>query len=373
MSGRVSRPTTIWSVFAVVFAVLFAVVFAAAVGIGPAGEIEKAVLPVGSDVARADGEKPDMPAACAGDGTRCAQQLTVGSGLTLPTLANFPLAGSPGVTHALVVIHGAGRNEKSAFTSITNAAEKSGVLGSTLVLAPHFQADEDDPDSGEPVWTDDGWKQGDEAVSPQNGPSSFAVLDEIITMLADRNRFAGLRRITVVGHSAGGQYAQRYAAFGLAPNEVGGVDFDYVIGNPSSFVYFDPARPSPEGGGFAVPPSSECADYDSYKYGMQGRSGYTARLTADQAEANYVSRRVTIINGAEDTVDIGNLDTGCEADLQGVNRAVRGENFIRRIREKHPNAAHDRVVIDGVDHDKVALFESPLARRVLFGEAVGGG
>lgn len=197
-------------------------------------------------------------------------------------------------------------------------------------------------------------------------------MDEILTMLADRQRFANLRRITVAGHSVGGQFAQRYAAFGLAPNQLRDVAVDYVVANPSSFMYFDAARPTSGGSGFAEPAAPKCADYDSYKYGMRGRTGYAARLTPEQALATYASRRVTAINGADDTVDNGNLDTDCQANLQGPNRLVRGERFHQRMRQLAPGAPHDRIVVPGVDHDKEALYASAPVIKVLFGTAVPG-
>jgi hypothetical protein len=317
-------------------------------------------------VVRVASHKPAMPPSCGSNGERCEQELTLSSGGKIATLANFALAGSPEVTHALIVVHGTGRNPESAFTSVLGGADKAGVTGSTLVVAPHFKASEDHPSRGEVAWSKDGWKQGDAAVSPKGGPSSFAVLDEILTMLASRQRFPQLRWITVVGHSAGAQFTQRYAAFGQAPDAVPGVTVNYVIGNSSSYVYFDDERPSAEGGGFSRP-SGGCPDYDEYKYGMRGRTGYAARLTPDQALATYASRRVTILNGGEDTFDNGDMDTDCAANLQGANRAVRGQRFFERIRQERPDAPHDRIVVPGVDHDKFGLFSSPLARGVLFG------
>jgi hypothetical protein len=275
----------------------------------PSAPVE--VQPVGSE----------LPASCGDEGEKCEQRFTVSGGSALAALANAPLTGNPEVTHAVVVLHGTGRNPVSAFASMLAAADKAGVTGRTLVLAPQFKSGEDDPGKGEAVWDEDGWKQGDAAEEPAGGPSSFAVMDEILTMLADRQRFANLRRITVAGHSAGGQFAQRYAAFGLAPNQLRDVAVDYVVANPSSFMYFDAARPTSGGSGFAEPAAPKCADYDSYKYGMRGRTGYAARLTPEQALATYASRRVTAINGADDTVDNGNLDTDCQANLQGPNLA----------------------------------------------------
>jgi pimeloyl-ACP methyl ester carboxylesterase len=308
--------------------------------------------------------KATLPAQCSGAGARCQERLPLASGWQLTVYRNVALAGSPAITHALVVVHGSGRDPVATFTGMMAASAKVGVGDHTLVVAPWFKAREDHPGEDEPSWTSDGWKQGDGALRPA-GLSSFAVLDEIVAMLADKARFPNLNWITLVGHSAGGQFMQRYAAFGREPSQVRGAAVNFVTANPSSFVYFGPQRPG--SGGFSVPAAPRCPKYDDYKYGLANRTGYVAALTGAQAFALYTSRRVTIINGGDDTVDNGDLDTNCAAMLEGPNRAVRGANYLSYIRQLAPRAPHDRIVVPGVGHDHYALFESPLVAPVLFG------
>jgi pimeloyl-ACP methyl ester carboxylesterase len=306
-----------------------------------------------------------LPAACGHEGDKCREELRLSSGWQLSVYRNYPLAGTPAVTHALVVIHGSGRNPVATYAGMMTAATNAGATKGTLVLAPWFKTTEDQPRGHEAVWTNDGWKSGDGAVKPA-GLSGFAVVDQIVATLADKARYPNLNWITVVGHSAGGQFTQRYAAFGLAPSQVRGVSFNFVVANPSSFLYFTPQRPAQ--GGFGQPPASSCPDYDHYKYGMQGRTGYVATLTPAQAFANYTSRRVTILNGGADTAAGHGLDTRCAAMLEGPNRASRGAEYFRYIHLLAPTAAHDRIVVPGVGHDHYELFESPLAAPVLFGK-----
>jgi pimeloyl-ACP methyl ester carboxylesterase len=308
--------------------------------------------------------KAALPASCGGKGNRCQEQVALPGGSTLTVFRNVPLSGSATVTHALVVVHGAGRDPVATFTGMMTATAKAGVSDSTMVVAPWFKTNGDHPGKREASWTDDGWKQGDAAVRPA-GLSSFTVMDDLLTTLASKSRFPKLNWITVVGHSAGGQFVQRYAVFGLASNRLPGVAFNYVAANPSSYVYFGPARPS--GTGFVIPTKGSCKDYDTYKYGMVGRQGYVAALTPQQALANYAGRRVTILNGGADTFDNGDLDTRCGAMLEGTNREVRGANYLDYMHQLAPGAAHDRIVVPGVDHNHYALFESPLAAPVLFG------
>jgi pimeloyl-ACP methyl ester carboxylesterase len=307
-----------------------------------------------------------MPNSCSGG---CSEELTgAGGSWKLQVFRNFPISGSAAVTSAVVVIHGTGRNAAGYFASMMAAASQAGATSHTLVVAPWFKTSADKPAPGEATWTNDAWKQGDGASQP-SGLSSFLVMDQIMATLASKQRFPNLRRITLAGHSAGGQFTQRYAAFGLAPNALPGVRVRYVPANPSSFVYFSAARPS--NNGFTVPSGSGCSGFDTYKYGLKGRTGYPARLTAAQALANYTSRDVTIINGGTDTFDNGDMDSDCAAMLEGPNRATRGANYLRYIHAIAPTstARQRRIVVPGVDHDSDAIFASPLARTVLFSPA----
>ena len=93
------------------------------------------------------------------------------------------------------------------------------------------------------------------------------------------------------------QFAQRYAAFGIAPNFARGVAVNFVVVNPSSYVYLDPARPSNNGTQFAAPAATNCK-YDDYKYGLGGRSGYVARLTREQVLAHQTAREVVAAHTA---------------------------------------------------------------------------
>lgn len=306
-----------------------------------------------------------MPSSCSGSNS-CAETVAAPAGWKFTVYRNFPMSGSAAVTRAVIVVHGTGRNAAGYFASVAAAAAKSGVTNDTMVIAPWFKTPEDSPGAGEATWTSAAWKIGDGAQSPK-GLSSFLVMDQIIATLADRSRFPNLRDVVVTGHSAGGQFTQRYAAFGLAPNVLRDVHVSYVPANPSSYVYFTTARPT-SGNGFQAPGNSSCSDYDTYKYGLEGRGGYPAKLSATQVLANYTSRQVTIVNGGADTVQNGDMDDDCGANLQGPNRASRGANFVKYIHSVAPRttSSQGRIVVNGVDHDGDAIFNDPAVRYALF-------
>ena len=94
-------------------------------------------------------------------------------------------------------------------------------------------------------WGD--WRAGahsDPASGHGQTVSSFQVLDTFLSLLSDPIRFPNLDKITMVGHSAGGQSVQRYAFSTLLPPTLRpGLTIRYVVANPSSYAYLDPRRP----------------------------------------------------------------------------------------------------------------------------------
>jgi hypothetical protein len=76
----------------------------------------------------------------------------------------------------------------------------------TIVLAPHFQ-ERSDAASDEHWWKGN-WREGGES----DGVSSYAVVDTLVARLRN-GMFPNLKWIVITGHSAGGQFTQRYAAF----------------------------------------------------------------------------------------------------------------------------------------------------------------
>jgi len=306
------------------------------------------------------------PEECDPDEDNCKESVTLTSGAKFTVQRNYPLAGSPAITAALVVVHGAGRNPVSTLLGMWRAARAAGADEHTLIVAPFFETDADEPATGVARWTDDGWKAGDDAVQPA-GLSSFTVMDSLLSELADKSRWPNLKHITLAGHSAGGQFTQRYAATGQAPSALRGVSIDFVVANPSSYLYLEPNRPTGSGNHFAIPKTS--CQYNKYKYGLVDRPTYLRRLTDDQIVQTYTSRQVTYLLGDADTTPSHDFDNSCEAMLQGSSRFQRGTLYYNRIHDLFPHAPQKLVVVPAVGHNHYAIFESEQANHVLFGSS----
>ncbi|WHT16861.1 hypothetical protein N8J89_27475 [Crossiella sp. CA-258035] len=284
-------------------------------------------------------------------------RLTLSGGAQLPYHASHSLSGAREPTSAVVVVHGTGRNAKGYYDRMVSAA--GGTARRTVIIAPHFQTKDDRPAPRDAYWANGGahsWKDGGDAEQPR-GLSSFTAMDELLRVLADKGRFPSLGKITLVGHSAGGQFAQRYAAGSRVAGELR-IGVGFAVANPSSYLYLSPQRPLGVG---------SCREYDDYKYGLQRRNPYLATPSAEQIRGWYGARRVTYLLGERDTERDGSLDTDCPAEVQGRNRFERGSAYFAAIQRQFPAAPHRKVTVPGVGHDSGGMFSSAQGRTVIFG------
>ncbi|GAB2829012.1 hypothetical protein GCM10022221_29340 [Actinocorallia aurea] len=288
------------------------------------------------------------------------RRLPIGDAGELPYYATRELDGSAGgEADVIVVVHGALRNAGHYYRSVLRAAMLSG--GNPVVVAPQFLADVDVRDDKERAgllhWGTDSWKDG------RGEPGSFHVMDELLTALP--RAFREVRRVTVVGNSAGGQFVNRYAAVGRAPDDArlaGRVRF--VVANPSTFLYFDDFRPAP-GGGFAR--RADGAAVGRWRYGFTDPPAYVRKDHEDAYFEQYISRDVTYLLGKQDTSpDASLLEVHPAAAAQGADRRERGRNYSAYLAWKAGHPVHRLVEVDHVGHDAADLFTSDRGIGVLF-------
>jgi len=278
----------------------------------------------------------------------------------------------PGVTRAVIVLHGRRRDADTYRRAAENAARAAGAAAhGSLLIVPQFLANLDVRQHRLPLetlcWTLESWMGGAPAAAP--APiSSFDALDAILARLLDRAQFPNLRDVVVAGHSGGGQVAQRYAVLGRGGDlmQASGIAVRYVVANPSSYVYFNPDRPTSDGG-FEQFPVSRCPGFDRWKYGMTGLPPYAGTAAPAALEAAYVARQVVYLWGGCDTDrDQPALDRSCAAAAQGPHRLARGQAYFAYLKARHPDLAHTAAVVPGVGHDGDAMFSAAAGLAALF-------
>ena len=282
----------------------------------------------------------------------------------------------PGVTQAIIIVHGARRNADDYLHSAAEALANSGTPEkATLLVSPQFLAAPDILALALPDavlrWSIEGWKGGE----PAEGPlpiSSFAAFDAILDRLADRQRFPDLARVVIAGHSAGAQVVQRYAVAGRGEEALAhaGIAMRYVVANPSSYLYFDDDRPQSDGGFAPFAQAASCPTFDRWKYGLAGAPAYVG-TDAAVLERQYAARDVVYLLGTADTDPNHRLlDRSCAGLAEGPFRYARGLAYFRYLRAREGAALTHRVVeVVGVGHDNRAMFNSACGLSVLFGGA----
>jgi pimeloyl-ACP methyl ester carboxylesterase len=271
-----------------------------------------------------------------------------------------PDVSDPRVTRAYIVIHGAGANAEGYFDRL-NEVVPSDWVQSTIVLAPYFQL-EADASSGEWWWADD-WREG----GASGGLSSYTAMDNLIATLRS-GYFPNLKWVVVCGHSAGGQFTQRYAAFTdidlrSAPNSP---FIKFVPANPSSYVYLNEYRPGPNNT-WIIPQECSSGDhYNEWKYGLDGLYGYTAARGVNWPRTHLPTCQVELLAGTADVNEDHGFDASCAAMRQGPTRYERAHNFNAYMDQFYPSNRFSITDVPGVGHDSTLMFASPQGRAALF-------
>ena len=225
----------------------------------------------------------------------------------------------------LVVFHGMHADADNYRDRARPLAEDLGAV----VVAPKF---------GPPRFTQPLYQRGGIAPEGRFVAPGRRTVDLIAPLVAWAQRACGLPglRYDLIGHSAGGQFLSRVAAF--AP--VAGVR--YVIANPSTWVL----------------PTTEAA----VPYGLAGSPD------DEQGLRRYLALPITVLLGAEDT-GTDNLSSEPEAVAQGVNRLDRGRNAFAKAetaaKELGGAFRWKLAEVPGVGHDSARMFASKQAYEAL--------
>ena len=313
----------------------------------------------------------------------CPNRITLdveGQSMKVPYCRNYPLGRfNPCVTRAVVVIHGTNRNAATYYNNTLAPAIAANSTEHTMIIAPQFITESEIADfqlgDEHLFWSSGGWKNGSVSKSSTENPrevrySSFSVIDDIVTRLDNRRRFPRLEEIVIVGHSAGGQFVNRYAAGTLV--EPRHRSMKYIVANPSSYLYLNQERRI-EGtvDQFAVPDAMDCPDYNEYKYGLDDLYTYMSVAGAEQIRAQYRQRQVVYLLGSEDNdPNSSSLAKGCAAMLQGEQRLERGTIFYNYLHYYYGSdsiAGHQKSIIEGVGHSHSGMFASECGMHHILG------
>ncbi len=315
----------------------------------------------------------------------CSDAFEVAGGFNIPICDNYGLETlQTQVTRAVIAIHGAERRATVTYAAVLVAAQAAGEDANTLIVAPQF-LNEADPGRSDDIlyWTGAAWRFGNRSVNGQPRVSSYEVLDIILTTIVDSGNFPNLATLVVAGHSAGGQFTQRFSAASPAEIHISeelAIPMRYVVMNPGSWLYLDPARWDPDSACFLPPDPQACPGYDDYGYGLRANLNEYMRAVGPNAiRAQFGQRRVAHVLGDQDICRPGEVcttppgspppDGGCAAMLEGGHRFERGSIFYEYIQYFYGTQILDRHslhIVPGVGHDGTAMFTSAESVSAIF-------
>jgi pimeloyl-ACP methyl ester carboxylesterase len=293
--------------------------------------------------------------------------------LPIEVSANFAEP-HPEITRAIIVIHGKHRNVEDYFAAIEKAARHADARKTTLIIAPQFLNDVDIPahhlSDAFLRWKRGQWSAGE----PSDGSvpiNSFAIVDQLLLQLSDKSRFPALKEVVLAGHSGGGQFVQRYAIIGHAPEQLAQANLElrFVVANPSTYFYFNDERPTADGSLAPFAGAVSCKSFDHWRYGpTHAPTAYIGASSFTDLERSYFARNVVVLLGTADTdPNHPDLDTSCAAEAQGPNRLERGKAYFRYERLQHADPhPHLFWLVPGVGHDDTSMFNSTCGIAALF-------
>ena len=279
----------------------------------------------------------------------------------------------PGITRAVIAVHGEHRTAVSYFNDFMRLLPDN----RTLVIAPQFLSPEDVAAYHLPDtvlrWRHNHWSDGDPAEGPV-ALSSYEAIDALLLTLADRRTLPDLTTIVLAGFSGGGQLVQRYAAVGQGERMVAGgrIGLRYVVGSPSSYVYFSDERPQPEGGFARFAGTGSCPQFNRWKYGFAGALPPYVAASLNQGlaalERHYAGLDLIYLLGtADNDPNHIELDKSCGGEAQGPNRLARGLAYFEQMRARAGPALKQRLwLAPGAGHEPQRVFASPCGRAALF-------
>lgn len=299
----------------------------------------------------------------------------------MPVASNHPLAEDhASITRGIIVIHDFSRDANKILTTLVTLA--GAANDSTMIMAPQFLLESDItrfaghlPDKGKGFarWTIGGWPAGDDSLpAPQKGISSFTAVDLMLMYLADRASFPSLKEVVVMGNGDGGDFVQRYALAGKAPDILAKeLPIRFVVANASSYLYLTTVRPRSGRQGFSPPDDGACKDFNKWPYGLDELNLYAKMAGANAMKMRFAERSIAYLVGEGVAKNDPAPDTGCAALLQGSDRPVRAMNYATYAGLMAGDAkdrAPTLMVEPGAGYDPAAVLGGKCGMALLFGD-----
>lgn len=231
-----------------------------------------------------------------------------------------------------IIFHGVRRNAEEYRNFAITLAERYNAI----VVAPFF----DSARFPSARYQRGGLLKG-KTVQPKEA-WTYSMVPAIVNFIRQREMNSRMPYY-LIGHSAGGQFLVRMAAF--LPGEAVRI----VAANPGSDLF--PSRDQEFGYGFG---------------------GLPAELSSDKVIRDYLAAPLTLYLGTDDIYPKPSFDDSPEGMLQGRHRLERGRNcyeYAKALAAKNGWTFNWRKVeTEGIGHDAARMFAAKEAADAIFGK-----
>jgi hypothetical protein len=283
---------------------------------------------------------------------------------------------APHISHLLIAVHGQSRNALGAAAAIVRAASEHGEGSEVLAVAPLFASESTGAGLGFGsvlAWNTEDWKFGGMSSAParrSRRDSSFVALESLINRV--RAKCSSIQRLTIAGHSAGGQFVNRFGAYATLRSSQFPAGIQFIVSNPSSYLYFSKDRPVriDQTLTFEVGDKAKCRTFNQYQYGLDRLPSLLKKLGTRKLQNRYKNRHFIYLMGELDVdPNDSSLDTTCAAQMQGEHRLERAQNYLAFIEHFFGSSTatrHTLSSVPGVGHSATQMYLSLEGRAALF-------
>ncbi len=304
--------------------------------------------------------------ACTTTSGECARQISFsneGVDYTVDYFSTYTIEEpneSGQINNAIILIHGANRNNDDYFNWMNATLSELSLHPSTVVIAPQFKDDSEVTNPSELYWNSNNWRDGDDAGN-EFKVSSFTVVDSLVGKLV---RNFSLDEIVITGHSSGGLFTHVYGASNTAENEVANLPhMKYLVANSQYFYYPTEERVNEDNNQFFIP--TNCSGYDFWPLGFNLTPPYINQYSEEEFNTQFLSRDIHYLLGNGDASDPSLNTDACRTNLLGSSRYNRGENIYFLTEEKFPENNHSRSIVQGIGHNGQAMYQSEEFKGLL--------
>jgi len=282
----------------------------------------------------------------------------------------------PEITRLVLAIHSSSYNPDYYLDNVLLVLDnKPSQQQKTLIITPAFYRQDKTSLSDIMVWRTSPFWGGSRGLykGKKVNLSAYEILDDILEHIITSNHFPNLRDIIILGHSAGGQLVNRYAAVNRIEDTIAikhNISISYLVMAPSSYVYLDAKRiyRNDDSVQFRVPFNAH-KKYNNWGYGLKHLYGYHKRhhITRDMIRFQYQYRNVLYLVGSKDTKKAA-LDQSKSAMLEGKNRLQRLKNYYLHLQNHYGQEIteyHHMAIIQGVGHSSRRLMLSDEGKRFI--------